>query len=664
MKRKDGYSHSRLSPARSLFIAGAVVATLSMVAGCGVSPASHPGHQAHSQANHGSNNANSLGTTKSSVSNSGASGQQVALSNQGEGANQTGSANASAEGSGTAGNGASNISTLGTTSNTTSGSNLGQASNGTVQVRQTPLSALSAYSSQVVPSFSPSSLQFVDTTHGFLAGGGYVYGTADGGRSFQQLYHFTGQVLKVDFLSPTTGFALVASGANATGAPTGLQLFKTMNGGTKWSPLTPASSSPFANLDLGQRIYLHFTDAQNGTISFSRTAQETAQGTSKVPATILVTKDGGVSWTQLPAPTQAEAVAYADPLHGVALVSNKTGFSVEWTNDGGQSWSVVYQKSFGFQVTGQVWMTSASTAYVQIDGGYGMTQQSYTLIRTGDSGQTWNTLIASATGGGGPAPGVPDAGASTAGPGLIPGALDVLSGTKAVLPGAAIPEGPSGLVYVGETEDGIHWQNSPEKMPGQNGMVSFVNPNTGWLVTSTDGQFGDVFQTTDGGASWQFCYQFVFGQSAVQSGRVTPLTYSETQLQQIYAVAKADAVSLYLPTAGLDNEQFSIVKTNGDGSVGLVYNHIWVIESNQPIPQPTGGSPVASFDEQLANGSVAHYSEMYNTDGQLNKFLYFKVGNTYISITYLQQNSPYSDREFVQIADSFSLLQASGGSTS
>ncbi|MCL6452876.1 MAG: hypothetical protein K6T78_04500 [Alicyclobacillus sp.] len=514
-----------------------------------------------------------------------------------------------------------------------------------------------AYPLQNAPGFAPDAVQFVDSAHGWLVGPNQIYATSDGGRRWAEVYQTSAQtILRVDFVNRDTGFALMtAAGSGASG----LALWQTSDGGRSWQKVTPASAAdalPGA-LQSGQQVQIRFLDARTGFVFLSGTTAEMT-GASAVPAAAYETTDGGQHWRALPVPKGATAVAYADAGHGTALVSGGTQFQMERTSDGGATWQTVLQKSTQNDVTGQVWMDTPRDIWVQVIGGYGMMQEGYTLFHSADAGATWSTPVANATAGGGPAPGVPNAGPATAGPGLVADDIDVVDEGHAFEAGVSLPTGPYGIVSTGRTGDGVHWQNGPDGFPGSFGAISFVNDQQGWLVTRADNRFADVFATVDGGANWSLIYQFVLSPQGVQNGRLTPIAYTANQLQEAGQTGQRDGIPVWLPTLGLDNDALHIVKTDGDGSIGLVYNHIWLIESKHPVDIPS--EPEVQYQEQLADGSAARYVETTNQRGQVNQFLFFKRGSTYVLMEYLQSNAPYSDWQMVRVANSLeAVTQAS-----
>lgn len=89
---------------------------------------------------------------------------------------------------------------------------------------------------------STSAVSFVDMTHGWIVGTindkSTLYATSDGGQRWTQYaLSFTSasaSIVQLDFVSSTTGWAVVASGENA------YQLWQTSNGGQSWAQVQPA----------------------------------------------------------------------------------------------------------------------------------------------------------------------------------------------------------------------------------------------------------------------------------------------------------------------------------------------------------------------------------------------------------------------------------------
>ncbi|QBD80898.1 hypothetical protein EPA93_34995 [Ktedonosporobacter rubrisoli] len=89
-----------------------------------------------------------------------------------------------------------------------------------------------------VPGFAEA-LDFSDATHGWIANKDAVYSTSDGGQRWSRYPLRQGKdlagVQQLNFVSPTTGWALMSFGSNDTP-----MLFQTQDGGQSWSQLQPA----------------------------------------------------------------------------------------------------------------------------------------------------------------------------------------------------------------------------------------------------------------------------------------------------------------------------------------------------------------------------------------------------------------------------------------
>ncbi|MFL5655481.1 MAG: WD40/YVTN/BNR-like repeat-containing protein [Ktedonobacteraceae bacterium] len=81
-----------------------------------------------------------------------------------------------------------------------------------------------------------SAVDFLDMQHGWVTDGSILYATSNGGHHWTKIVPGTGfkHITQLDFISSTVGWAI---GGQGTGAPF---LFKTVDGGQTWTPITSA----------------------------------------------------------------------------------------------------------------------------------------------------------------------------------------------------------------------------------------------------------------------------------------------------------------------------------------------------------------------------------------------------------------------------------------
>lgn len=270
--------------------------------------------------------------------------------------------------------------------------------------------------------FSPSSVQFVDGSHGFVYIGGspgQLYRTADGGAHWTSQHLPVSQVYEVAFTDATHGWLL--SAGNAASIQTTpffgpFQLFATSDSGVNWSQLpdTPASASvgvfrsateawtgglgfgkPFVYIssDAGQSWHRRFIPSPPGQ---SWDGSENGGGQILLPSSVnllpgqgvvadvmdsgeqylFTSFDAGQTWQYVAPPVGV--VAYEDSIHWWAIAGN-TLFK---SSDAGQSWNAV-SHSAPTSLRGVRVSDSQHAWGVTIEsGGYG-------LVVTSDGGQRW-----------------------------------------------------------------------------------------------------------------------------------------------------------------------------------------------------------------------------------------------------------------------------------
>jgi len=321
-------------------------------------------------------------------------------------------------------------------------------------------------------SFRFSTLDFLNPTTGRAAGNGFLIGTSDGGCNWQSIYQGTWQFSQMDFVSNTTGWALARSAASGPNA-----LIRTADGGSTWEKLKPGTA------DL-ERI--RFLDASRG-FGYSR-------------AFSYYTSDGGVSWSRIPTPPNTRGAEFSSRNTGWAIVVDPSkGYRLEQTLDGGKSWTTKLSAP-SEEASGGVVRVSGQAVWAMLMGGAGMSQQSYSLYASSDSGSTWIRTIGQNTAGGGHAPGKGEAvtGMGPASPGGHPGELELI-GATAILSGYSPA---AGKVGIGRSPDGGRTWSSGGMLPGFGGAaISFASPAIGWITV--DGDSGTaVYSTKDSGKSW------------------------------------------------------------------------------------------------------------------------------------------------------------------
>lgn len=316
---------------------------------------------------------------------------------------------------------------------------------------------------------------FLSQTTGRVAGNGFLIGTSDGGCHWQKIYTGTWQFSQIEFSSNTQGWALASAASGQKPV-----FLTTTDGGATWKK--PYNGN------------LRFTkiDKQSGSTGFAYT-------TSGVYKTI----NGGAAWTVIPTPANTRGGYFQDSNTGwvIKMVSgSNSGYRIMQTIDGGSKWTTALSVG-SLEVSGGEIYANGKQVWAILYGGAGMSQVSYSVYASSDSGQSWRQVFGQSTAGGGKAPGTGALGngEGPAQPGGHPGNMQFIGSTIAYLAGGS-PAG--GKVAVGRSLDGGKtWNNMPATIDGISADISFLSQNVGYL-TVTDSLTPSIYMTKDGGKTW------------------------------------------------------------------------------------------------------------------------------------------------------------------
>ncbi|HTX92489.1 MAG TPA: hypothetical protein VMC09_14855 [Anaerolineales bacterium] len=303
-------------------------------------------------------------------------------------------------------------------------------------------------------------------------------------------------------------------------------VLRTTDGGTTWYNATPSGLS-------GAPVESSFLDAATAWVGVA--------GADPTTGTLYHTADGGVTWTSVAVPFGGGSIHFVDATHGWELVGLNAGMSHEAvaifrSSDGGATWSQVFVddptvagSSDTLPLVGDKngitaldanngWVTGAqpSTDFVYV----------YT---SKDGGTTWaqqNVSIPAAYSGAMTSADLPVFfGASDA---VLPvlliadtnGAEFYVSHDGGQTWTATTPVAQGGFMAVASASDFFVWDgNAPLNVSHDGGsswsavtpnisikdnMVSFqfVNATTGWALTDDASSHRMLYETTDGGATW------------------------------------------------------------------------------------------------------------------------------------------------------------------
>lgn len=208
---------------------------------------------------------------------------------------------------------------------------------------------------------------FLDDNLGWAVdgSGGSVYKTTDGGLTWEMKFETSNYLRNIEFLNADIGFFGTLDD----------KFYRSADGGDTWNLVT-LSPNPPAICGL---------DAVGSSTVYGCGAFFTFP-----PANIIKSVDSGVTWQYIDMSAYATGlveILFVDELFGYASGRSSTGGIILKTEDGGVSWTEIYNS----QIPGEyVWKLQLLENNTHI---YGSIQSPVEgkLVKSTDSGQTWET---------------------------------------------------------------------------------------------------------------------------------------------------------------------------------------------------------------------------------------------------------------------------------
>ncbi|CAG7648582.1 Ycf48-like protein [Paenibacillus solanacearum] len=325
-----------------------------------------------------------------------------------------------------------------------------------------------------------TAVRLINPQSGWIGGSGWIARTDDSGKQWKVQYEGKQAVEQLFALNGEQAWAVLSPNSADSKER---RLLHTSDGGARWSEDGTLPSGAF----------LHFVSPQE---AFAGNAYSS---------------NGGKSWSTLKVPDRMVGDAYFhDRNNGWAVTTDNKKVAVQRTVDGGTTWKPVMSRDLTDSLTGAV-IRSAGTddAWVELIGGSGMSQTSYSLFHTSDGGTSWTTVIANATAGAGPAPGFPpNDNSGHKNNGSKPGALYVVS-PKVAFMGGFCPACDRPNTVGWTTDGGKTWNNGSEELPGYGGaLLAISDAEHGWLISNDHDQPPVMYTTFDGGRHWTQAHTF------------------------------------------------------------------------------------------------------------------------------------------------------------
>jgi photosystem II stability/assembly factor-like uncharacterized protein len=338
----------------------------------------------------------------------------------------------------------------------------------------TPAPTVSAIDPGFVPTLA--AIQMVGPRLGWAVGSHAIFATTDGVHWTKQ-YASTEEFVGVDFISASTGWAVATR-----------TLLGTTDGGRSWhelgEPRTPIRSVHFASATQGWGI------AGGGNPIANHGVLVPDAG-----ASVVISTDGGSSWSTMASPVDPQGVCFSDPGHGWLASASGVLYA---SHDGANTWSKALEMfqsgdGVGRQTIIQCAAPSALWALMTIENGAGG-HLPYVAYASQD-GRNWRTVLTEPETIGNLLPGVP------AGPDSHPGSLSIIDAADAVF----IGDGPATNVaqcIIASNGGATLRRTGRIDNAAETFAAAFISLTSGWVLTRNAGGDYVIDATTDGGYHW------------------------------------------------------------------------------------------------------------------------------------------------------------------
>ncbi|MBE0334901.1 hypothetical protein [Paenibacillus sp. 23TSA30-6] len=328
-----------------------------------------------------------------------------------------------------------------------------------------------------------TALRLIDGKSGWIGGKGWIARTDAGtsgsaGAAWDVQYQGQGTVQQIFALNGQQAWAVMADSGS---------LLATQDGGKRWESIGTVPKQ-------GQAGFLHFVSSKEGFTGNQ------------------YTKNGGQTWSALPVPDHTVGQPYYhDQQNGWAVTQSKEGsFGILHTTNGGQKWTTALSRKTEAPLNGVIIRSvERGNAWIELVGDTGMNQTSYSLWHTADSGQSWRAVLANATAGAGPAPGISQQDHQVPkNEGTAPGMLYAVNSSTALMGGYCAPcDKPN---TIGWTNDGGKtWNNGKQSFDGYGSQqIGMANAKEGWAIFSDSEKAPVMYTTSDGGQHWTQSHVF------------------------------------------------------------------------------------------------------------------------------------------------------------
>jgi photosystem II stability/assembly factor-like uncharacterized protein/dienelactone hydrolase len=240
-------------------------------------------------------------------------------------------------------------------------------------------------------------ITFINEKEGWYVNGyGSIYHTQNGGETWEKQLEKKGTFFRcIAFVDSLRGFAGTVGTDYFPNVTDTIPLYGTTDGGKTWNPVS--YSGPYVKglcaIDIVKEQFIN-----HGKIDYK--VHIYAVGRVGSPANMMVSHDGGLTWTSTPIKKGKMLfdIDMFDPQNGITCSASSSDVSKSnalllKTKNGGKTWKKVYQSNRPFETTWKVSFPSEKVGYVTI--------QSYNpdpnvkqqrIAKTTDGGKTWKEI--------------------------------------------------------------------------------------------------------------------------------------------------------------------------------------------------------------------------------------------------------------------------------
>lgn len=241
-------------------------------------------------------------------------------------------------------------------------------------------------------------ITFINENKGWYVNGyGNIYHTKNGGETWEKQLEKKGTFFRcIAFVDSLVGFAGTVGTDYFPNVTDTIPLYGTRDGGKTWNPVPYAG--PYVKglcaIDVVKEQFVN-----HGKVDYK--IHLYAVGRVGSPANIMVSHDGGLTWTSASMTEDCQMlfdIKMFDKNNGIACAATdaditKSNALILKTTDGGMSWKKVYQSKRPFEATWKASFPTEKSGYVTIQSyNPDPTVKQQRIAKTTDGGNTWQEI--------------------------------------------------------------------------------------------------------------------------------------------------------------------------------------------------------------------------------------------------------------------------------